>query len=1286
MCCCNWLWLCWRCPDYFYTCCRIHACDRWRSRREAKRQRRKQQLETIKRFGMGRQGLEMDTMRTSRVKKTPAAEEEEKFAGYWRVSPGTRIPDCQWIDEIIQMAMNTLPDNFPEFLENGVCELLIDRNDGSITHIPCTRGQPGVHVTDRPSPRRRFNIDSGSPVDDPEQELPQNKPDWVFAWKNGHLMNPDDYFHCRVFWYYTANGNMLERGYPNELDGPPPGRTQIPFIAIVQEMRKDLGLSKLGFVRNTDGADVNDSDNELVDESSDGTRHFRLHPTKRDTELYPNSWLRSQGIDRGYMVNHFREETDGPEASKLAVTSEGIAEPSLRGRPECGEFPPVGQKSPKSPNLQTDARPENAPPKHEPTTQLAGSTPAVAWYRKNVEHHRLTASAAAQGASLENPSHTTEPKTTGTNDSAQIRPRLWNPRHFIANIRSGNSSTLAGRNSSTMAPFGVSNQVQETSSMSQGSCALITESESSVQVPPPVASSIPNASSPTAQRRRRTLTEVREEGRMPFIGRVEVQEQGSPGDIQGTLGLGKYQPISCDEKELKQIWLKIMLEDSAANVREDMLADGWLEGAVTESSIESAPRSPVQIKATSFCHSPTDAVGRLVAYTKRCRERVQQVRDHMDTGSRLKQLGVIGEDTASAGEDRRDLWADYIDNSTSIQQEWMQCLKTKDETEDEVPRPMCMVDTAPEDNVEAEGGQVYNKSSENSEEVLAGDEELHFDEEIEGMEEKCGSKGDGYDGSHDKERVGDDSIREGEEEGKTWRPWLRGGAGPDEAALDEDDREREVLRLLWVEMGHRLAVMEQRRLTGLATHEINRLEPMFPITVADGWESSPEEHCPIPLTSPTGTPTAVGLFSTVSTQLTVSAPTFENSSGRLVRRSLNVPAQGIQQTTSLGVEEGETYQFQAHSTTTITTVTGGADGGNHSRSASVPSGLRTNIANLHHARRRLPIRTLRQPQTTPSNSLVGDESPTISRVNSHGDISSVNGRVPQENLRWLRTDIPQTPWGSMVSAFEDAMATGQVGENSEEAVWRQQAGDSGNMQSMDEILQNAERVVQEVTSSYYQDPTVGRGVREWLDRCQHEHRRRVEREVSLLRLRPRGLATEEYQQILRERADRWAYLYRLVSMAPRPHPLLTPIVKDIDEEVGRTLLADAERETPLTLMPNYQRHEFSPRGTLDGVIEGFEDEVGNSDVSMISPHTDWVTVSEGEADGSHGAEGAEQEESESEGSANEESGGEGSNNEYVELLAVGEEGDDWQTDWTAVTKDWTDVTGQSTLRGQWKFR
>ena len=181
------------------------------------------------------EGLEMDTMLKSKQKK----KEEEEFPRYWRVSPGTRIPDCQWMDEIIQMAMNTMPDNFPEFLKNGVCELLIDRNNGSITPIPCTRGQPGVHVTDRPSSQQRFNINTGSPIESLEQESPQKKPEWVFAWENGHLINPDDYFHCRIFWYYTANGNMLERSYPNELDGPPPGRTQILYIAVVQEVRVD---------------------------------------------------------------------------------------------------------------------------------------------------------------------------------------------------------------------------------------------------------------------------------------------------------------------------------------------------------------------------------------------------------------------------------------------------------------------------------------------------------------------------------------------------------------------------------------------------------------------------------------------------------------------------------------------------------------------------------------------------------------------------------------------------------------------------------------------------------------------------------------------------------------------------------------------------------------------------------------------------------------------------------------------------------------------------------------
>ena len=77
-----------------------------------------------------------------------------------------------------------------------------------------------------------------------------------------------------------------------------------------------------------------------------------------------------------------------------------------------------------------------------------------------------------------------------------------------------------------------------------------------------------------------------------------------------------------------------------------------------------------------------------------------------------------------------------------------------------------------------------------------------------------------------------------------------------------------------------------------------------------------------------------------------------------------------------------------------------------------------------------------------------------------------------------------------------------------------------------------------------------------------------------------------------------------------------------------------------------------------------------------------VAVGEGDA-GSEGEEGDEQEESESGRSGNGESGDEDSDGGYEELPDAG---DDWQTDWTAVARDWTDVMGQSTLRGQWKFR
>ena len=955
-----------------------------------------------------------------------------------------------------------------------------------------------------------------------------------------------------------------------------------------------MGLSKFGFVRNTDGAGVGDSDNELVDESSDGTRRFRLDPPKRDTELYPNSWLRGEAIDRGYIVNHFREETDGveaplrllPSASKLVAGSKGAAEVGLAGRPIPGNLPPVGQMPP---ILQTDAPPENAPPKHEPATQLAGSTPAVVWYRRNVGYQRLTATVAAQGASLWNPSNATELKAAGANNSKHLRPRLLNPRQSIANTRGDTLSTPAGKNSSTLAPTGASNPVQETSSISQGSCALITESESSVQEPPLVT---PSANSPTAQGRQRVLTEARQEDRIPFIGRVEVQAQGFSGDIQKALGLAKYQPISCDEKELKQIWLKVKIENAVVNVGENVLQGGWLEGAVPGPSVEYAPMG---IDVISHCY-PATAVIRPITFTKHCREWVKQGGDGMD--SLLKQFDVVGEETDSAGEDYGDLWDEYIDNSTSRQQQWVQGLKIEDETE---LGSTCMEEPTLRDIMEAKVELADNKGSENTEEDPT---ELHCGaQEMEEMEEKCGPEEDklhGRDGGYegDTEKARDDSDRGGKEEGKTWRLCLRGGAGPDDAALDEDGREREALRLLWVGMGDRLATVGQR---GLVTHDISRVEAMPPAAVGDGWERS-LEYYPTPLSSLT---TAVDLFSAGSAQLTPSASASENSPQRPVRNSLNVPpAQLLQRTAVPGVEElvsnqslsNTGDQLQAHSTAT---VTGGPDGGSHSnaRGAGAPSSLLANVVNLGRSRSHFPIPVLARPQITPPNSVVGDESLTISRGNSYGEIFSVDGRVAQENLRWLRTNIPQTPRGSMVSAFEDAVATGQVDENPEELARRLQAGNSESTQSMDVILHNAERVVHDVTCSYYQDPGVEGDVRRWLDRCQLEHRRRVELEVSLLRLRPGGLRIEEYQQMLLDRSERWARLYRLVAMGPRPYPSLTPIAENIDEEEGGVLLADAETETPLTLVPN----RLPQRGTLDGVVEGFEDRVGDSDASMISP-------------------------------------------------------------------------------------
>jgi len=360
-------------------------------------------------------------------------------------------------------------------------------------------------------------------------------------------------------------------------------------------MRQALGLNKLGF---SDRVNVNSSNNELVNESSDGTRCFRLDPPKRDTGLYPDSWMRYRGFDGGYMVNHFRGKTEAEARLQLppcvltpAVTSENTTGVGLKRRPSL--------------TLQTVAHPEDAPQRHEPATQLAGSTPAVAWYRKNADYQQLTSFTTAQGASLWSTSQ--QPKATGTSDPAQVRPSLWNPRHVIASSGVGNSSqnslggTPTGQDISTVVPTGSLNPVEETYSVSKGFCALITESESSVQGPPPATLNVPNASSPPTQDQQRALMELHEEGGMPCIGRVEVQVQGFPEDLQKTSSLGKYQPICCDENELKKIWLKIMMEDPAVKVGEDILAERWLEGAATEPSVGNALTGPAQVDAISLC-------------------------------------------------------------------------------------------------------------------------------------------------------------------------------------------------------------------------------------------------------------------------------------------------------------------------------------------------------------------------------------------------------------------------------------------------------------------------------------------------------------------------------------------------------------------------------------------------------------------------------------------------------------------------------------------------------------
>ena len=492
-------------------------------------------------------------------------------------------------------------------------------------------------------------------------------------------------------------------------------------------MRQRLGLSKLGYVRNNDRVDVNNSDNELVNESSDGTRRFRLDPPKRSTELYPDSWMRNEGIDRGYMVNYLREETDEAEAPpQLRMPQPAATKAGLTRGPTRTSLPFVRQV-PSIP--QVIAPLENSPPKHEPAMQLAGSTPAAAWYRKNTENHGLTASAAAQGASLWKPAQATQSKAADANNSAQIPPRLWNPRQFIANIRD-TRSFLVGRNTSSIAPTGVSNLVQETSSISQGSCAMITESECSVQ-PPPAASSVRNTSSPSAPARQRALTKVCEQDRAPFIGRVEVQVQGFPGDIPKTLGLGKYQQISCDEKELQQICLKIIMEDPAVSFGESVLAAGWLEGAAAESSVENTLMSSTQKDVI-----PTDTIGRQMAYTEHCCERVQQVED---LESLLKQFSVVGEETVTTGDDRGELWTGCIDNSTPKQQDWVQSLKTEGESQGGEPRSRCTKIPALGINVEAKDKQeVDRKGPENIEKVPPENGGLHFDVgRIEGMGEKC---------------------------------------------------------------------------------------------------------------------------------------------------------------------------------------------------------------------------------------------------------------------------------------------------------------------------------------------------------------------------------------------------------------------------------------------------------------------------------------------------------------------------------------------------------------------
>lgn len=157
---------------------------------------------------------------------------------HW-VPPRLRPPDGRFMDQVIQTAMNGLPDNFPEFLDKGECELLISWENGSIIPIPCTRGKIGVHQSDRPTIGARFNNDTGSPITFIDPRSPQGKPEWVFTWPRAHMIDPDVYFHCRVAWLLSTGLEMVQPQIPDESVRPPYRKTEVPLMAEVRQVRVD---------------------------------------------------------------------------------------------------------------------------------------------------------------------------------------------------------------------------------------------------------------------------------------------------------------------------------------------------------------------------------------------------------------------------------------------------------------------------------------------------------------------------------------------------------------------------------------------------------------------------------------------------------------------------------------------------------------------------------------------------------------------------------------------------------------------------------------------------------------------------------------------------------------------------------------------------------------------------------------------------------------------------------------------------------------------------------------